>query len=146
MSSSSSARLRWGIKRSLINYVSDVYDGAIEASDGATSDDERVFTFDPDPSDEAGPRRFRGRIILTAHDDMLRIELADPWLEHDGENTILSVFSPMDDRRVAMAALTQIDDESWSATLTPRGADVLGPQYFSGTEIDPVHLVQSRAD
>jgi len=135
------ARLRWGVKHSLIDYVLGVYDGAIEASDGATREPDATFVFEPDPAgDEDGVRRFRGRVRITAYDGQMHIELADPWVESDGDaGPTLTVFSELDGRRIPMARLAPRED-GWSATLTTLGADVLGPQYAPGAEIDPVRI------
>ncbi|ALJ18879.1 HtaA domain-containing protein [Microbacterium sp. No. 7] len=138
--SGDAAPLRWGVKRSLVRYVAGVPDGLLRAFDGAVADDEQVFVFAADGSGADGVRRFRGSLEFTAHEGMLRIELSDPWVESDVEGALLTVFSPMDDRRVAMARLTPAGDAAWTAELLPRGADVLGPQYFAGTAIDPVRI------
>lgn len=131
--------LRWGVKRSLIRYLSGVDDASLVASDGATADTDHIFRFEPVGADD-GTRRFRGSLTFTAYDGMLLIQLADPWIEYDDDGLLLSVFSPMDERRVPTARLTGDGDESWTASLLPRGADLLGPQYTAGTEVDPVRI------
>ncbi|XTR52439.1 HtaA domain-containing protein [Pseudarthrobacter sp. So.54] len=61
--------LSWGIKRSFIDYITSLPDGAVSATDGATVSDCSLFSFSHGASDYdvargAGVLRFRGDVRL----------------------------------------------------------------------------------
>lgn len=121
------AALRWGIKKSLHEYVRSS-EGSIETSDGARLDgDEVIF-----PADDAGEDAFTGSVRFVAHGGMMDWRLASPHLE--GRGTALSLAG----RRGTRVEFATID--GGEARLTVDGAVMLGGFYPAGTVLDPVRF------
>ncbi|WP_100811184.1 MULTISPECIES: HtaA domain-containing protein [unclassified Microbacterium] len=119
--------LRWGVKRSLQEYVRSA-GGAIEAGDGAVwDDDEALF-----PADPRIPGGFRGFVRFRAHEGMLDWTVAEPRFEKDrAELTVRG----RDGARIVFATI--VGDE---ARLTVDGALMLGGFYATGTVMDTVSV------
>lgn len=119
--------LRWGVKRSLQEYVRSA-GGTTDAGDGAVWDnDEAVF-----PANPGIPGGFRGFVRFRAHEGMLDWTVAEPRLEKDrAELTV----GGRDGARIVFATI--VGDE---ARLTVDGALMLGGFYAAGTVMDTVSV------
>lgn len=139
--------LSWAIKHSLISYVSAMSDGTVEASGGALRDDNGfVFPSDPHPGETATAvaLRFSGTVTCSGHEGLLRVIIADPWLEPGTSSdatwllTIADPYSP--GARLTFATINHISSAGVAkgCLLTADGADLFfsGP-YTEGTELEP---------
>lgn len=98
--------LRWGIKRSFIDYLSRLPDGSVSADAGATIVGGSYFQFESDGGASAaeagapaagapeGIKKFRGQVRLSGHHGMMSLFVADPWLEFGADGVVLSVADP----------------------------------------------------
>ncbi|WP_125098628.1 HtaA domain-containing protein [Leucobacter chromiireducens] len=133
--------LRWGVKASLVAYVTDMSDGSATVEAPALADGD-TFVF-PE-SGSATPLQFRGTVTLSGHAGMLRLVFADPALEETAGGWTLTIADPHEAGGrlpfAAIAELTQTRDGGRRGTglrLTEAGADLFfsGP-YTAGTELD----------
>lgn len=119
--------LRWGIKKSLHEYVRST-EGSIEVADGARLDgDEVIF-----PADDAVQGAFTGSVRFVAHGGMMDWRLAAPRLE-DGGSTVT-----IGGRRGARVQFATADADGVRLTLD--GAILLGNFYATGTALDPLRV------
>ncbi|GAB2862744.1 hypothetical protein GCM10022221_73330 [Actinocorallia aurea] len=145
MSGNAGGGLVWGLKASFLRYVT-AAEGDIKVSDGADiAPSETEFLF---PAGD-GKGRFTGQVDFDAHGGMLKVTLADPWIDvaEDGKAT-LSVVNPAKlktdrSQRIAIADLGEIVPQGdgtakASATLTNYGVWLLGNVYGPGDELEPV--------
>ena len=152
--------LTWGIKRSFIRYISTLPDGGHAIGDGASLAHTSFFTFAPapgstfDPVTATGTLKFKGQVRLTGHHNMLFVMVADPWIELDHENAVLTVVDatawPDRTRRIHLATLTpgahqvlpggSIVFPSVQARLAESGAATFGGNYPAGEEMDPLFV------
>lgn len=110
--------LRWGIKSSFIEYVRRMPDGKGAVGDGAlpVGTSEIFFEYDAETTAslaaDVPDRRvvaFRGTVTFTGHFGMLRVSIAQPHLEIDGDRAALTIADPdghADRPRVSLATLT----------------------------------------
>lgn len=152
------AGLTWGIKRSFINYISRLPDGAVTAQEGAGIIEGSFFRFEPDggsfdPSTDSDVLKFRGQVRLSGHYGMLSLFIADPWIEFTDGSAVLSIVDvggwPDRSKRIPLLALPStrpVSDGSalvlpeTRALLSPEGAGIFNDQYQAGTEMDPVSM------
>ena len=139
VSGAATARLRWAIRPSFIEYVQALEDGIIEG----VRDVYGNFVFDAD-GDEGGILRFRNAVVLRGHEGALALTIADPWIAHDGHSGNLAVRSA-DGARVELARLgvmtrsghrLRIDD----VALTLAGTDLFDGHYRPHTRLAPVEI------
>lgn len=125
--------LRWGIKRSLLQYVRGSADGTVRLSGGATETPEG-FQF---PGEGL---RFVGAVTLTAHNGMMRVVVADPALVSSSEGWAIEISDPDDaDARLGFATIGTFDGHSGTGVvLTADGADLFFGPYTAGTPVDEV--------
>ncbi|MCW2289935.1 HtaA domain-containing protein [Leucobacter luti] len=144
------SHLEWGIKESLITYVRDMPDGVVSTIDPAT-ETATGFRFAASTVPAAAAElRFSGTVTLTGHSGMLRIVIADPWLEplSTGQSawllTIADPFAP--GARLEFASLGQVTRDATGSLvgsgteLTAAGSELfLAGPYAPGTLLaDPV--------
>ncbi|MCX6497845.1 MAG: HtaA domain-containing protein [Arthrobacter sp.] len=151
--------LRWGIKRSFMDYLSRLPDGSVSADAGASIVSGSYFQFEPDggaPAAEAdalaGVRKFRGQVRLSGHHGMMSLVVGDPWLEFGADGVVLSVAdtqqAPGSGARLELLRLSrpgrpESPATEWTelpAQLAAAGVDVFNGQYAAGEEMDPVLL------
>ena len=142
--------LNWAIKDSLVAYISDLDDGELNASAGATRTDggfafEGVSDTDFDRSTLTGTLAFRGTVALRGHDGMLNIVVTDPCVVLDNGTGEVLVAQPgaSDGRQLGIAKLgasLEGDTLTCTAHLTVTGVNVLGPQYMPGAEIASLRI------
>ena len=146
---STTGELRWNIKQSFRNYVSELDDGKEQwmAPTGGIHDGDLVFPAVNVRVGAAGDLvfAFGGAIRFSGYHGMLHVDLADPWVEVDAEGARVTadVAPPGSaERRITVAkakgAPTSIPNESWEwavdeSTLTSQGAALLGSVYPAGT-------------
>ncbi|RZT66691.1 HtaA domain-containing protein [Leucobacter luti] len=148
-------KLRWGVKASLIAYVSGMSDGHVAATPPATvSDDGFAFPSDPAVAGESAPAplHFRGTVTLSGHSGMLRLVFADPAITGANGGWTLTIADPHEPGArlpfASIAALVAGADETLRGTglrLTEAGADLFfsGP-YTAGTELDDFEIRPER--
>jgi hypothetical protein len=154
---SSRATLTWGVKQSFRNYVESA-GGAIETGNGAGRADDGAFTFAAAPDNAlslgadgkpTGQGRFSGEVRMNAHGGMLKVNLADPWLEIGPEGTALTVIDNglrnprrVEFARLDLAAATMGDDGELAipVALSNDGCAILGDHYPLKTLVDPARL------
>jgi hypothetical protein len=145
--------LTWGIKRSFIDYITGLPDGAVSAADGATVVEPGRFCFTPDGSDYnvaqgAGVLRFRGDVRLAGHHGMMFVRLLDPWVELTGGRGILSISTGgggqerTDVGTLRAAAPRDVDGylvwERVEVLISPAGSELFDGQYAAGQQMDPL--------
>ncbi|MDV8079569.1 HtaA domain-containing protein [Rhodococcus sp. IEGM 1370] len=146
--------LTWGIRRSFIRYISGLPDGAHATFDGAYLGDGSYFTFPgaDRTADRHSELAFCGIVRIAGHGGMLDVLIADPGIEHNSGDPVLTIVDPAHwpkrNHRLVLARLTPMDDAAsttgssserrWSAVLTEPGSAVFGGNYPSGTDLDPV--------
>ncbi len=142
--------LNWAIKDSLVAYISDLDDGELNASAGATRTDdgfafEGVSDTDFDRDTLTGALTFRGSVALRGHGGMLNIVVTDPCVVLDNGSGEVRVSQPgaSDGRQLGIAKLgatLEGDTLTCTAHLTVTGVNVLGPQYMPGAEIASLRI------
>lgn len=150
--------LRWGIKRSFINYLSRLPDGSVSADSGASIVSGSFFQFEPDgrgdgPPAEPDVLKFRGEVRLSGHHGMMSLSVADPWIEFTAGGAVLSIVDPEQgpggSGRVALLRLAAggapgIPGTDWNevpARLAPGAVGLFNGQYDAGEDMDAVFLV-----
>ncbi len=148
--------LCWGIKRSFIDYLAGLPDGAVSAADGATVDEAGRFRFAPESADYdagrgTGVLRFKGDVRLAGHHGMMFVRLLDPWIAFTGGRGILSIStgggSGLDRTTVAVlrsGAPRTVDGslywEHVDVVISPEGSDLFDGQYAEGQPMDPLFI------
>ncbi len=142
--------LDWAIKDSLVAYISDLDDGELNTSAGATRTDdgfafEGVSDADFDRTTLTGSLAFRGTVALRGHDGLLNIVVTDPTVVLDNGSGEVLVAQPgaTDGRRLGIAKLAATlkgTTLTCTARLTVTGVNVLGPQYMPGAEIASLRI------
>jgi hypothetical protein len=129
---SGAAVLVWAVKDSLVGYVRAMADGRIEL-DG-TDDRGDAFAFPATGT----PGRFSGRVTFSGHHGMMRVVIAEPWIEPAADEWMLSIADPDDpDQRLPFARIARFDGVTASGTvLTADGADLFFGPYREGTQLD----------
>ncbi len=132
--------LTWGVKSSLLHYLTGVARGRIEVFDGALMTDRGVVF----PAQEHAPHPlvFRGTVLLTGHGGMMRISLGDPVIHRESDGRWLLSACGADGERIPVADIDQFtqDDtglvQAGVTTLTRAGVVIFGDQYPAGTVLD----------
>jgi hypothetical protein len=148
--------LTWGIKRSFIDYIAGLPDGAVSAADGATVIEPGRFCFAPEGSDYniargTGVLRFRGDVRVAGHHGMMFVRLLDPWIELSGGRGTLSIStgdgSGQERTEVGTlraAAAREIDGylvwEHVDVLISPAGSELFDGQYAAGQPMDPLSI------
>lgn len=152
--------LRWGLKRSFIDYVRRMPDGRGTVGDGAipVGPGDLFYEHDAARSTErvsGGPwvLAFRGDVRFSGHYGMLFVRVAHPWLEMDGGAGVLTIEDPgardgAPRVRLATATLRRLGDrdgtELWGSddvALTAEGVELFNDVYAEGEPFEPL-LVQ----
>jgi hypothetical protein len=146
----SSARLEWGIKDSLVRYVTGMADGEVTADEGAlavaTAGGEARFAF-PLRDRDGDAWRFGGRVVMAGHGGLLHLVIAAPSIERGGSGWTLSIDDPdVPGERLVFATLEGVAEAGTgltvgSAALTEAGSDLFFGPYTRGTPIDAPTVV-----
>lgn len=137
------ASLVWGVKTSFVAYVRAV-GGGVVADEGAYETD-AGFVFPAAPSRAADLEwRFTGRLTCHAHDGLLDVAVADPWVRLVDAGLELSVL----DQRAGGAARTTVASGPSDGplgtpipvALAPRAEHLFGSTYPAGTPLAPLVL------
>jgi hypothetical protein len=145
-----SAGLQWGVKESLLRYVSATPDGKVEL-DGVSLH-ENVFTFPLEsvegvPGSGVGRATFTGTVRLFGPFGMPIQELIDPWIEWSDSSAWLSVvrWSGRPERlrgwSVNPLVLWEGEYRAGLVQLTAEGSQLFGQQYTPATEFDRLSFV-----
>ena len=163
----SEATLTWGVKESFRSYIS----GSIANGEWTVSDDMRYETpsFIWDRSEgsfastlDSGSIAFTGAVHFTGHSGAMELDLADPVIEFEGEDTAYLVLSmgstdsadsggeaalePVRAAKIDLAGAVSSSETTLEITdattrLTAEGADAFNGDYGSyvaGEELDPI--------
>jgi len=150
--------LRWGVKRSFLDYLSGMSDFGLTMEGGVQAlPEEQAFSFPvacPSSSGAgAGAVSFAGSLVFTAHFGALRVLIADPWLEPAPDGAGLTVVRPEEwgpgPGRFLLADLRPVDvleEDGWVATrfdasLASDGAAMFGGVYPAGEPFDQAVVV-----
>lgn len=144
--------LRWNVKQSFRDYVSELPDGEElwTGTLGGVVDNNLVFpsiavTLDGEPG-HSPVFKFGGAVRYSGYRGMLRVDLSEPWVEIDTEAATITanIAAPgLPERRATIATAvgkpTVLEDGTcvWHAqrtTLSAAGAALLGSVYPPGTE------------
>jgi len=154
--------LTWGIKRSFMDYISGLPDGAVSAADGATVTASGEFCFAPagseyDPARGTGVLRFRGDVRVAGHHGMMFVRLLDPWVEFTAGHGVLSISTGdgggkerADVGTLRTAAPRNMDGflvwEHVDVAVSEAGSELFDGQYAAGQAMDPLVIrVPARA-
>ncbi|MCU1548190.1 MAG: hypothetical protein JWO29_1141 [Arthrobacter sp.] len=147
--------LTWGIKRSFIDYIRGLPDGAVSAADGATVVEPGLFRFAPERSEYdiargAGLLRFRGDVRLAGHHGMMFVRLLDPWIELAGGSGILSISTGGGGQERAevgtLRAVAPRESEGYlvwehvAVMVSAGGSELFDGQYAAGQPMDPLFI------
>ena len=146
--------LTWGIKRSFMDYISGLPDGAVSAADGAPVTASGVFCFAPagseyDPARGTGLLRFRGDVRVAGHHGMMFVRLLDPWVEFAAGHGVLSISTGdgggtdrSDVGTLRTAAPRNMEGflvwERVEVAVSQAGSELFDGQYAAGQEMDPL--------
>ncbi|WP_432534641.1 HtaA domain-containing protein [Kineococcus arenarius] len=128
--------LVWGVKESLLRYVSRTPDGRVDLLDGVAREGD-AFAF-PGSAPRGAGLRFRGAVVLTGHGGLMRVVLREPGLVPVAGGWVLEIADPDDPRdRLPFADVAGFDGTDGSGvTLTGDGADLFFGPYEAGTPLD----------
>jgi hypothetical protein len=132
--------LDWGIKETLIGYVTGMADGEVAAESGAETVG-RSFRF-PLARRDGDVLSFSGRVVLTGHGGLLNVVIADPAVERGADGWTLSIADPdVAGDRLVFATLEGVTENDSgltvdSAALTEAGSDLFFGPYTRGTPLD----------
>lgn len=146
--------LSWGIKSSLLAYISTLEDGSIETFHPASKHDSG-FKFELDESDSSfdiassfGHLQFRGRVLLSGYFGAMRIEIKDPRLTINGSHGELALrFDSYKGTTTYEAVASGEYDPNTSTcqlNLTYTGQMLLGQQYQVGQSIDSAQVALNK--
>lgn len=135
--------LRWGVKRSLLDYVSRLGDGRIAWRPGQTPAE---FPLSHGTESPQGRRfGFAGGLRLSGHAGMLDVVLEDPAIDLDSGMLLVGVKQSTEPVAILVLGDPVIDDGDHGVTvtyptpeLTPDGVVVFGSVYPEATVFDPV--------
>ncbi|WP_166408768.1 HtaA domain-containing protein [Labedella phragmitis] len=137
--------LDWGIKETLVGYVTGMADGEVATEDGAGAVG-RSFRF-PLVRRDGDVLSFSGRVVMTGHGGLLNVVIGDPAIEHGTDGWTLTIADPdVPDDRLVFATLEGIEESDAgltvaSAALTEPGADLFFGPYTRGTPLDAPTVV-----
>lgn len=159
--SSETPCLRWGIKRSFIDYVFRMPDGGGWVTDGATATEDHVLFFEfvsVEATDDGGQRWiFRGDVRFGGHGGFLFVRVADPVLAVVGDQATLSIIDPFEEDSegrldLVTVKLSRVDGSEGSVVwagdpveLTAAGVPLFNDVYAEGTAFEPL-LVRLPSD
>ena len=145
--------LRWAVRRSFLNYVASLPDGAEHVTCGAIVADDGRIVFPSDvAASSSGPDgsvyAFRGTLVFAGHNGMLNVELSDPQvhLPEAGRGTVsVSTGAGGTGERAVIAAFTQwelMDGRLMvpAPRLTWSGVALLGGVYEVADLLDPIEV------
>jgi len=133
--------LLWGIKSSLLSYVSGMADGEIAVEAPAERRDS-AFAF---PGEDV---RFRGGVAVTGHSGLMRVRIGDPSLRSGpGGRWILEIADPDEPAvRLPFAEVGSFDGEHGRGLrMTEHGADLFFGPYGPGTPVDDFQILGGAA-
>ena len=146
----------WGIKASFLGYVAKQHGAEVSIGGGTATTTTNEFLFPATVDMPAiGPdgMKFEGDVQFTAHGGMLNVVLADPWIQLDQNQTVLSVitggYSGSTGTRTVIAELVErepVDADgsvTYNATLASTGVQVFDGVYAPGEPLDPVRTVRN---
>lgn len=134
------AALTWEVKTSFVGYVRAV-GGRVVADRGAL-DDGTAFVFPAEgvPAEETA-WRFRGRVTFQAHDGLLDVAIADPWLRVDGADLEVSVVDGSGSRVTVARGRSDAPVSTPVPVVLVAGAEHLfDAAYPPGTPLAPVSV------
>jgi hypothetical protein len=132
--------LEWGIKETLVGYVTGMADGEVTTEDGAEAVGSS-FRF-PLAQRDGDVLSFTGRVVMTGHGGLLNVVIAAPTLEHGPDGWTLTIADPdVPGDRLVFATLEGVAETDGgltvaSAALTESGADLFFGPYTRGTPLD----------
>lgn len=146
--------LTWGIKRSFVEYITDLPDGTVTVSAGAAVSGSGHFSFpsagsDYDVRTGTGVLRFRGDVRLAGHHGMLLFRLLDPWVEFSGGRGVLSIGTGAGQDRAELGFVQATAPREIGGFLiweqadvlnSPAGAELFDGQYAAGQPMDPLSI------
>lgn len=151
--------LQWGVKKSFLDYIRSMPDGAVTALDpAAVLDSTCVF---PGEVRDQSRLTFRGGVRFTGHHGLLDLTLKGLSLDRSEAGWHLSIADPYAaGQRVALAVVDSLtlpiaNDSAADRTargrgagvrLTAEGADLFFGPYSEGTALDDLVLVVPGAD
>lgn len=149
--------LAWGIKSSLRKYVN--ASGTVSYGQPAIWADD-AFRFPVRNQRRRKDGRIerlecQGDVLFQAHGGLLRVGLAEPWVEFGGPDSFVSVISSgrreecsprIQIARLSLVErpgehLSEVSPVEFRANLTATGASLLGGFYFPGIELDRVRVL-----
>jgi hypothetical protein len=145
--------LTWGIKRSFMDYIAGLPDGAVSAAGGATLTGSGEFCFAPNGSEYdaaggTGVLRFRGDVRVAGHHGMMFVRLLDPWVEFSGGHGLLSISTGgggndrTDVGTLHTAAPRNMEGflvwERVEVAVSRAGSELFDGQYADGQPLDPL--------
>ncbi|HWC83787.1 MAG TPA: HtaA domain-containing protein [Pseudonocardiaceae bacterium] len=154
--------LRWGVKRSFVEYIRRMPDGKGAAGSGAVSVGDDEICFAPEvsgrrPDANGGEERFwafRGDVRFSGHFGMLFVRLADPMLHMQGNGEAeLTVDDPEkegEENRLPLVTLrlarqeSPVEVEIWQGSevrLSEPGTGLFNNVYPPGEPFEPLTLV-----
>jgi hypothetical protein len=146
-SSGGAGSLRWGLKLRFLQYVANLPDGQCSVTDGGRLAPGPLFVFPADEGAAGGAAatvlRFRGDLRFKGHMGFLKVRIADPWLELDGDEGTLSALGLGGDaapRRPLATFRVRAEEGSGSrgteVRLTAEGSELFGDVYAVGELFD----------
>ncbi|UGQ11087.1 HtaA domain-containing protein [Yinghuangia sp. ASG 101] len=143
--------LRWGLKKSFLDYIRGMPDGRGSVGDGAVpvGTGDLFYAHDAERSG-AGVWAFRGDVRFSGHFGLLFVRVANPWLEVDDSSVVVSIEDPQartDAPRVPLVAgtLRRLGDregtEVWGSddvALTAAGVELFNDVYAEGEPFEPL--------
>ena len=157
------AGLRWGVKRSFVEYIARMPDGRMSVLEGASLSELNELVWRPDLSGDASEGSadertyaFKGDVRYGGHGGLLFVQLADPLVTvrgDVGEMTVLDSLSKVEGARLHL--VTFIVDGSINADgvdlltasdvrLTEQGAEVFNAVYAAGEQFEPLTITWPR--
>lgn len=144
----------WGIKASFLQYLARQRGSEASIGGAARTTPSREFLFPAaeravfPPAAGYGLLKFEGDVQFSAYGGMLRVVLADPWIEFGEDRTVLSLvtgsYSGSEQGRLVVAELVERErtrEGGWvvyDATLAPSGVEVFNGVYAPGQPLAPV--------
>lgn len=134
------ATLIWGVKTSLLQYLTGMARGAIEVFDDAEVTEHGICF--PSADEAQHPLAFRGAVLMTGHGGLLRISLGDPVIHREDDGRWLLSARRADGQRIPVADIEQFTQDHTGlvqagvTTLTEQGVSVFDGQYPAGTTLD----------
>ena len=147
-SSGGAGSLRWGLKLRFLQYVANLPDGQCSVTEGAHLAPGPLFVFladeaGVDTAEQATVLRFRGDLRFKGHMGFLKVRIADPWLELDGDEGTLSALGLGGETAPRLPLATfrvRAEEEGGSrgteVRLTAEGSELFGDVYAVGELFD----------